>query len=340
MAKVLVTGATGYIAQHIILQLLEQGHVVRASVWKKANSQKVLTTIGTHISKDIELHRKLEFTVLDLNKDIGWDRAMQGIDALIHTASPVPLNQPKDENKLIRPAVDGTLRALNAAHKAGVKRVVFTSSIAAIMGNGGKFTKIRTENDWCDIGLKNVSPYTKSKTLAERAAWDFVAREDVEIDLTTINPGFVFGAPLEFRIGASLSLIRRLLRNKDIALPNSGFVCVDVNDVAQMHVTALETKASFGNRYIAVGGHVWLSEIVNILAAEFPNRKLPTRNAPNWLIRLLGMAITDLKYLSDDLGIKREASTIAAQTDLNIQFRNVKQSIIETAHYMIDNKLV
>lgn len=341
MAKVLVTGATGYIAKHIILQLLERGYAVRGSVRDLARGEDIRATMAEHISDGIELETKLEFVQLDLNADAGWDAAMQGVDVLLHTASPVPVAQPKDENQVIKPAVDGTLRALKAAQKAGIQRVVMTSSVAAIMHHNdiGQRTAM-DERDWNDINPKFATAYSKSKTYAERAAWDYVNEDGIDINLTTINPGVVLGAPLDAKIGASVSIIERIMKRKDPAVPNLGFVCVDVRDVAKMHVNAIDTVASFDNRYIAVDRFAWFSEIADLLATEYPQRNIITRRAPNWLIRFLALFDGGLRSVSQDLGVKRELSNAAAKNDLNIEFRDIKTAVLETAQHLVTNKLV
>ena len=341
MTKILVTGASGYIAKHIILQLLERGDEVRGSLRDLSRGAHIRTTLAAHISQHIDLVEKLEFVALDLTDDAGWDEAMQGIDVLLHTASPVAIAQPKDENDLIKPAREGTLRALKAAQKAGIKRVVMTSSVAAIMHHndlGGRDQL--DERDWNDLDPKHATVYSKSKTHAERAAWDYIDNAKVDIDLTTINPGVVLGAPLDETIGASISLIERIMRRKDPAVPHLGFACVDVRDVAKMHVTAIDTQASFGKRYIAVDRFVWFSEFAEILSSKFPERNIITRRAPNWLIKILALFDADLKSVSQDLGIKRELNNQAAQQDLHIEFRDVKTSTIETADYFVARNLL
>lgn len=339
--KAFVTGATGYIAKHIILQLLEAGYDVRASVRQLSRGKDVKATLANYTSDVINLDEKLEFVTLDLQKDEGWHDAMQGMDILLHTASPAPATQPKDENDLIKPAVDGTLRALKAAHEVGIKRVILTSSVAAIMHHNKLDNRPKLdERDWNDINPKHATPYSKSKTFAERAAWDFVEQKNVNIDLTVINPSMVVGAPLDDVIGASTSIIKRILCRTDPAVPHLGFAYVDVRDVAKMHVNAIANDVTFSKRYIAANRFVWYCELVDALAAEFPERKIITRRAPNWLIKLLAIFDGDIRSVSQDLGVKRELDNTAAKRDLDMNFRDVKTSAIETAHYFIDQKMV
>ena len=341
MTKILVTGASGYIAKHIILQLLERGDTVRGSLRDLSRSEHIRATMAAHVSDGVDLAEKLEFVALHLTDDAGWDEAMQGIDVLLHTASPVAIAQPKNENELIKPAMEGTLRALKAAQKAGVKRVVMTSSVAAIVHHNDLGERDQLdERDWNDLDPKHATAYSKSKTYAERAAWDYIGNSEVKIDLTTINPGVVLGAPLDDTIGASVSLIERIMQRKDPAVPHLGFACVDVRDVAKMHVTAMDAPVSFGKRYIAVDRFVWFSEFAEILATTFPERNIITRRAPNWLIKILAMFDADLRSVSQDLGVKREMNNLAAQQDLNIKFREIKTSAIETAQYFVAKNLL
>lgn len=339
--KVLVTGATGYIAKHIILKLLEDGYQVRGSVRNLSRGDDVRATLAKHVSSGINLDDALEFVALNLSEDDGWDEALEGVDILMHTASPVPVAQPKNHDEIIKPAVEGCLRALNAAHKAGIKRVVMTSSVAAVMHHQDISPRTTLdERDWNDLNPKYVTAYSKSKTLAEQAAWEFVKRQDIDIDLTTINPGMVLGAPLDDKIGASVSIIERIMTRKDPAVPNLGFAFVSVSDVAEMHVNAIDTEASFGNRYIAVERFVWFYEIVEALNVEFPTRKINTFRAPNWFIKFIAIFDADVRSVSQDLGLKREVDNLAARRDLGIEFKNTISTAIETAHYMVENKMV
>ncbi|MDB4254924.1 NAD-dependent epimerase/dehydratase family protein [bacterium] len=244
---VLLTGASGYIAKHIALQLLEAGYHVRGTVRDLGRGAEVTEAVRPQLSDDSDLAVRLTFVILDLTEDAGWTDAMNGVDVLMHTASPFPLDQPKHEDDLIRPAVDGAMRALRAAHAAGITRVVLTSSTAAISGSALPAGDTSfDETNWTDPTDPDVAAYARSKTLAEQAAWDFVRNDAPDMNLTTINPGFVLGAPLDQHFGSSIQVIERLLRGKDPMLPDIGFATVDVLDVAEMHVMVIEKPETFG----------------------------------------------------------------------------------------------
>ena len=249
---VLVTGASGFIAKHIVLELLNADYRVVGSLRTEPRRDEVRDAVRPHLASAADLDQRLRFVTLDLGKDDGWLDAMSGVDVLMHTASPLPMAQPRDENELVRPAVDGTLRALRAAHAAGIRRVVLTSSSAAVTNVAGNVdTKKFDESDWSDPSGPGITPYTKSKTLAERAAWDFVESQAPGMELTTINPCLVLGTPLDDHYGTSLRIVERLLRGRDPMLPKVGIGVVDVVDVARMHVRAITAPGTAGQRIIA-----------------------------------------------------------------------------------------
>jgi len=342
MTKVLLTGASGYIGKHVALRLLLDGYTVVASVRSLSRADEVRDAVSPRLPKNFDLGKHLTFVELDLEKDSGWDKALEGVDVLLHTASPFPIAQPKDENDLIRPAVEGTLRALKAAHKAGVKRVVLTSSVAAI--DGTDFPAGKTSLDetmWTDINhpLGN-SPYTKSKTLAEQAAWNFVKTTAPEIALTTINPALVTGAPLDKSFGSSVGVMERVLKAVDPMLPDVAFSIVDVQDVAQMHVSAIKVDASKGERFLAASETLSFVEIAKIIKAAYPDRKVNTFQAPNFVIRMLSLFDKEIKSVVPLLGKRRPANSTKAHTLLGIKFMSANQSIVETCNYLIQNKFV
>jgi dihydroflavonol-4-reductase len=339
MKKVLITGASGYIGKHITLQLLNQGYEVRASVRNLSKSAEVISAVEPGLVDKSKLDKRLTFVELDLEKDAGWDVALTGIDVLMHTASPFPIASPKDENELIRPAVEGTLRALRAAKSAGVKRVILTSSVAAIYGC--ELPAGKTEYDetmWTDVTHPiGEGAYTKSKTLAEKAAWDFVKNQAPEIALTTINPVLVLGAPLDKNFGSSISLVERILKGKDPMLPDTRFSIVDVRDVAQMHVAAISNDATMNERLLAASATYSFVGIAKYLKSVYPMSKAKTTQAPSALIKVLSLFDGDIKTILPMLGKPMLISGAKATKILGINFIPAEVAIRESAEYLVKN---
>jgi dihydroflavonol-4-reductase len=338
---ILVTGASGYIAKHIVVKLLNAGYHVRGSVRSVARGAEVTQAVTPMLDDASELDARLTFVALDLSSDTGWDAALDGVDALMHTASPFPLEQPKNEDDTIRPAVDGTLRALNAAKTAGINRVVMTSSTVSIMmvKPGDPKTQF-DETDWSVLEGPTATPYAKSKTLAERAAWDFVANEAPEMQLTAINPSFVMGAPLDENFGTSIQVVERLMKGKDPMLPAVGFPSVDVQDIAEMHVRALQRPETAGERIAGVGKFLWLKDMADALKTEYPNRKIATRVAPNIMIRMLALFDKALQSIAPILGRKDIVSNEKAKTMLDMEFRDPTESVVDAGRFLVDRNLV
>ncbi len=338
---VLLTGASGYIAKHIALQLLEAGYHVRGSVRDLSRGAEVRDAVRTHLGDASDLETRLTFLALDLTSDDGWSAAMTGVDVLMHTASPFPLTPPKNEDDLIRPAVDGALRALRAAYAAGIKRVVFTSSTAAISGSALPAGDVSfDETNWTDPADPAAGAYVRSKTLAEQAAWDFVRNEAPDMQLTTINPGFVLGAPLDEQFGTSMAVIHRLLRDKDPMLPDIGFSTVDVLDVAELHVKVIDAPETAGQRIMAVDRFLSFAEIAQAIKSAYPDRKIPTRVAPHFAIRFLGLFDPAIKSIIPSLGRVDKTDNTRARTTLGRGMRQAPKAAVSTAKYLIDNKLV
>jgi dihydroflavonol-4-reductase len=334
--KVLLTGASGYIGKHIVLQLLNEGYDVRASVRNPNKASEVRNAVLPHLVSDYKLDSRLTFVELDLEKDSGWTQALEGIDALLHTASPFPIASPKNEDDLIIPAVQGTLRALSAAHKAGVKRVVLTSSIAAIYGAELPQGKSAfDETVFTDVNHPvGKQAYTKSKTLAEAAAWDYVRNSAPEIQLTTINPVLVLGAPLDGNFGSSVSIIERILKGSDPMLPDLTFSIVHVKDVAKMHILALKKSEAISQRFIASASAMSFVEIARLLKASFPEKKIKTLQAPDLIIRFLSLFDADIRAVLPLLGDRTPVNAAKAESMLGIKFISAASTVIETANFL------
>jgi dihydroflavonol-4-reductase len=342
MTTVLLTGASGYIGKHITLQLLNQGYEVRASVRSLNKSAEVINAVKPSLLDSSNLDLRLTFVELDLEKDSGWESALKGIDVLMHTASPFPLTSPKDENDLIRPAVEGTLRALRAAKNAGVKRVILTSSVAAIYGRelpSGTFAY--DETMWTDVEhpVGRVA-YTKSKTLAEQAAWNFIKNDAPEISLTTINPVLVLGAPLDKNFGSSISLVERVLKGSDPMLPDLKFAIVDVRDVAKIHVDAIKNENTKGERIIASSETRSFVEIAKFLKSRYPKSKVKSAQAPTFMIRMLSLFDGSIKPILPQLGKPMNVSGAKAQRLLSINYIPVEITLKESADFLIKNGFI
>ncbi|MEU6582051.1 aldehyde reductase [Nocardia sp. NPDC046763] len=318
---VLVTGASGYVAGHVIQELLGQGYRVRGTVRSTARAAQVA-----------ELLPGIELAEADLGSDAGWAAATAGCRYVLHTASPFPSGVPEHEDELVRPAVDGTLRVLGAAAASGVERVVVTSSIAAVeVGNEGH---LNTEKDWSDTA--RCDAYQKSKTLAERAAWDFAA-EHPDLELAVINPGAIFGPLLRAEAGTSVDGIRALLAGGMPGVPRLNFATVDVRDFAIAHRLAMETPQAAGNRYICAGEEVSFPRMAQILAQRY---RVPTRVLPDWLVRLSARFNPDARTAVRYLGREARLSAAKAEHDLNWTMRPISETLFDTAESLIRFGLV
>lgn len=337
MTTVLLTGASGYIGKHIALQLLNQGYTVRASVRSLSKSAEVIDAVEPGLIEKTNLDSRLTFVELDLEKDAGWDLALRGVDVLMHTASPFPIASPKDENELIRPAVDGTLRALKAAHAAGVKRVILTSSYAAIYGcdlpaGMGAYDETLFTDVTHPVGRV---AYTKSKALAEQAAWNFVKEKAPNIELTTINPVLVLGAPLDTNFGSSISVVERIMKGKDPMLPDLRFPIVDVRDVAQMHVQAITIDATKGQRILASAETFSFVEMAKLIKSLYPKSKAKTLQAPIALIKFLSLFDGEIKAVLPLLGKPMLTENQKAKKLFGMKFIPAEVAIRESAEYLV-----
>ena len=316
---ILVTGGSGFLSLHCIAQALAAGYKVRTTIRSENKKQNVLRGVKNAQPPINSLN--LSFVRADLLKDDGWAEAVKDVSLVLHVASPFPGVQPKDENEVIRPAVDGTLRILKAAKASGtVKRVVVTSSAVAI-SYGTVYTKgkIFTENDWSDPNGREsyITPYAKSKTLAEKAAWDFIEREGGKMELTVVNPVGIFGPPLLFpNESTTCGIIQQMLQGKLPAVPSIKFGVVDVRDVASLHLLAVTKPDATGQRYLCVAGKVVsLAEISGFLKAGMGAKasNAPTRVLPDVLVRMLSYIMPQLKSVIPELGTQKEFSNEKAR---------------------------
>jgi len=298
--KVLLTGITGYIANHCAVELLKNGYSVRGSLRNISKSEKIINAI----KKEVDPKDNLEFCELNLLNDKGWNDAAKGCDFVMHVASPFINKEPKDENEYIRPAVDGTIRALKAAKSAGIKRVVLTSSMVSMLGNADKSIDVNSRT-WTNIKGKNVSAYSKSKTLAEQAAWNFISTQtdNTKMELTVVNPGPVFGPSLTGDLsGASMSMFTQMMQGKMPMVPQASINMSDVRDIAKIHVLALENKEASGKRYIVTTEKPYAFQDVAKILKLNGYEKVSTKLAPNFLLKILSNINSEAKSLRSFIG--------------------------------------
>lgn len=340
MSTVLVTGGSGFIGGYAILQLLAAGHTVRTTVRSLNREAEVRSTLER---AGATTDGVLRFFAADLENDAGWNEAALGCEYVLHVASPFPASVPKDENDLIRPAREGALRVLRAARDAGVRRVVLTSSFAAVgYGHSGRPVPF-TESDWTDPTSADALPYTRSKTMAERAAWDFLTREGGSLELAVVNPVAVLGPVLNSDLATSILLVQRMLEGSFPGLPKLWLGVVDVRDVARLHLLAMTHPAAAGERFLAVAGDfLSLREIAMVLRSHFgpAAARVPTREVPNWLVRLAALRDPAVKQILPELGKHRNATSEKAQRVLGWQPRSAEEAIVATAESLLRLDLV
>jgi nucleoside-diphosphate-sugar epimerase len=332
---VLVTGGSGFIGAHAILQLLAAGYQVRTTVRslkREADVRAMLNASGAAPGD------RLSFFAADLEKDEGWKEAVAGCDYVLHVASPLPPSVPKHEDELIVPAREGTLRVLRAARDAGVKRVVLTSSFAAI----GYGHKVRTtpfnENDWTDPNSSDVAAYPKSKTLAERAAWDFMAKEGGALELSVVNPVAVAGPVLGPDYSSSILIVQRMMDGAMPGCPQLYFGVVDVRDVVDLHIRAMTHPAAKGQRFLAVAGDFMsMLDIAKVLKARLgaSAKRVPTRELPNWLVRLAALRDPAIKLILPELGKKKNATNEKAKRVLGWGPRSNEEALVATGESLV-----
>lgn len=334
MTKVLVTGATGFIASHTILALINKGYEVRGTARSASKAEQLNATLSAYAGKPIEV----ELVSADLTKDDGWAEAMEGVTYLQHLASPIPNNLPKDPNELIIPAKEGALRALKAAKVAGVKRAVMTSSFAAIAyGWGDARPANLDESHWSNPdNLKDNTAYTRSKAIAEKAAWDYVSGDGAGLELTTINPVAVLGPAMSGDVSASLELVTQPMLNKVPAFPKLTFGIVDVRDVALAHVAAMEKPDAAGERFIVGERVLSFTQIGDVLREAYPGRKLPKGELPSWLVRMLTLVNPTLKQIVPELEKERSFSNEKSKTMLGIDYIPAEEAILASTNSLID----
>ncbi len=335
MGKVLVTGGSGFIGSHSILQLLAAGHQVTTTVrtLKREGDVRAMLKQG-----GAEPGNRLSFIVADLENDTGWPEGVAGCDYVLHVASPFPPNIPKHEDELIVPAREGTLRVLRASRDAGVKRVVLTSSFAAIGYGHRPQSAPFNETNWTDPNGEDVTAYVKSKTLAERAAWDFIANEGGNLELSVINPVGVFGPVLGPDYSTSVLLVQRLMDGAMPGVPRLYFGAVDVRDVADLHIRAMTNPAAKGERFLAVAGDFMsILDIAKVLKNRMgaSAKRVPTRQLPDWLVRIAALRDPAVRQILPELGKTKNATNEKAKRMLGWAPRSNEEAVVATAESLV-----
>ena len=333
MAKVLVTGGSGFLAGWVIVNLLNNGHTVRSTLRDLGKENQVRRNIGIE-AKDTSA---LEFVKTDLMNDTGWETAVTGCKYVLHIAAPVGVHSPRDPNDLIVPTRDGALRVLSAACQAGVRRVVMTSAVEACRPPLSSEDSVADESRWTDIKDRQIGPYRLAKTLAERAAWEFMNRQTSETTLTTILPGAVIGPVLNADYVGSLQLPIRIMSGRMPRYPKLGFCVADVRDVADLHVRAMLSPDAAGQRFIAASDWMWLADITALLASCFPDyaERMPTRPMPNWVLRLVALFNGEMRFVAPLIARKHVFTADKARLTLDWDPRPAAETIVDAAQSAI-----
>lgn len=336
---VLVTGGSGFLGSWIITALLNRGYAVRATVRSKSREADVRTKIARHTQPLAS--ESLTFVVADLLSDDGWDNATKGVDSILHTASPMPVGKYKGTD-IIRPAREGTMRVLNAGLRAGVRRIVLTSSLQAALPSSTYSGPPTDETLWTDLSSKLANDYTKAKTLAEQDAWAFFKEHSGATTLTTILPGMVQGPVLGAEYSGSIDLIAQMMRGKMPVIPHIGFSIVDVRDLVELHLSAMESELAAGQRFVGSSDFLWLDDVARLLKENFGNQasKVSTSRLPDLFVRLMAYVNADMKMIAPTLGQKREFSIEKAERLLGWQARSASEAVLASVESLIQERLI
>ena len=338
---VLVTGGTGFVGMQIILQLLQKGYQVKTTIRSLKSKDKLIETLKAN---GISTFDNLSFALIELTQDDNWEEAMKGCKYVLSVASPVFFDTPKDEKQATRPAVEGILRVLKFAKNAGVKRVVMTSNFGAVGFSHTNKNIETTESDWTNPNEKGLSVYEKSKTLAEKAAWEFIRNEGGTLEFATINPVAILGPSLDAHISGSFGILKHLLDGSMKAVPNIPLNIVDVRDVADLHILAMTIPEANGNRFIATAdGQISMPEIAALLKEKLPNiaTKVSTRKVPNFVLNLASLFNKKAKEGKLLLNVNRNVSNAKAKDILGWKpVATKEQAILAAMESMIKYKII
>ena len=337
-AKVVVTGVTGFLGSHTAIQLLKKGYHVTGTLRDLARADQIRSVIAEHAPVE-----NLAFEEASLSDTTVWKEILAGKDYVIHIASPFPRVLPKREEDLIGPARDGALNVLRASAENGVKRVVMTSSTGAIVYGRPKDQRdgMYTEKDWTDVtNRKDTTPYFRSKTIAEKSAWEFIGDDDSGLELTVICPGAILGPVLEEDFGTSANIVIKTMDGSSPAIPKIGFDMVDVRSVAELHILAMESPSAAGERFIGSAGFLSFKEVASILREAYPDKKIPRRELPNFMTRFVSMIDGTLKPILIDLSVKRTLDNSKARNQLGWDPISPKDAVLACAESVIRLSLV
>ncbi|MBQ4830453.1 aldehyde reductase [Alteromonas sp. MMG017] len=337
--KVLVTGGTGFVGIHIILNLLKRGYTVKTTIRNLNKKYGIIEILENEGATDLDA---ISFIEADLTDDKNWSKAVKDCQYVLHVASPFPAKDPENPDELLIPAIEGTLRVLKHARDANVKRVVMTSSFATIGYSNKESNYVFTEKDWTNPEDENTT-YIRSKTLAERAAWDFITSEGGNLEFTVINPVGIFGPILGKNLSSSVQLVEQLLNKKIPAVPNVHFGIVDVRDVADIHIKAMSNEKAKGERFLLTGdSSISLPEIAQILHSHENkfSTQVTTKVLPNWLVKLLSIFKPELKNVASQVGKIKILSNKKVKNTFNWTPINKEKIIKDTAESLIEYGII
>ena len=335
---VLVTGGSGYLAGWVIVGLLQRGYRVRTTLRDLSREKQVRAAL----TREVDSADLLSFYAADLLSDEGWDAATAGADYVLHVASPMGQGEMKPD--LVRPAREGTVRVLNAAARAGVQRVVYTSSTVAAQSATvpGELQPRSDESTWTDVQQKGLPEYPRSKTLAERAAWEFIERDRSGMTLTTVLPGMILGPVMKDHISGSLELVSRLLTGRFPAIPHIGFAITDTRELVDLHLTAMLAPEAANQRFLGVGDFLWVDEIANLLRERLgaAAEKVPVRKLPDFVVRVAGLFQYEARFMLPLLGKRREYDVAKAANILDWRPRPARDAVLTCAESILRSGLV
>jgi dihydroflavonol-4-reductase len=333
--RVLLTGVSGFLGSHTAIRLLEKGYTVIGTLRNVERAKSIKAIIEKHTSNA----RNITFVEADLSSTDIWYDLTKNVDFIQHIASPFPRVLPKKESELIEPAKLGTLNVLKAASANGVKRIVITSSVASVVYGKAKNELAATfnENNWTDeTDKKDTTPYIRSKTIAEKAAWAFIENDHSGLELTTVLPGAILGPVLEEDFGTSANIVIKSMDGSSPAIPNIGFDIVDVRSVADLLISAMELPQAANQRYIASSGYLTFKDVAAILKLHYPKRKVPSKALPDFFVKLLSNFDTSLKPILIDLGIKRKIDISKAANELHWKPLPIQEAVLSCAKSVIE----